>query len=124
MSDRHSLRDSLLGVVLLIGIAALLGAVARQPATEFQGRAALESLRSLDQQAPAIKVKHVADFLAEHPVRFPILIEPSGPSDTSVLLGNRRGVLPYSVLIDADGVLVRGKVGAFDHGEIEGFVEP
>ncbi len=66
----------------------------------------------------------VADFLAEHPVRFPILIEPSGPSDTSVLLGNRRGVLPYSVLIDADGVLVRGKVGAFDHGEIEGFVEP
>ena len=31
MSDRHSLRDSLLGVVLLIGLAALLGAVARQP---------------------------------------------------------------------------------------------
>ena len=41
-----------------------------------------------------------------------------------MLLGNRRGVLPYSVLIDADGVLVRGKVGAFDHGEIERFVEP
>ncbi len=53
MSDRHSLRDSLLGVVLLIGIAALLGAVARQPAAESQGRAALESLSSLDQQAPA-----------------------------------------------------------------------
>ncbi len=66
----------------------------------------------------------VADFLAGHPVRFPILIEPSGPSDTSVLFGNRRGVLPYSVLIDAEGVLVRGKLGAFDHGEIEGFVEP
>lgn len=66
----------------------------------------------------------VADFLAEHPVRFPILIEPSGPSDTSVLLGNRRGVLPYSVLIDAQGVLVRGKFGAFEHGEIEDFVRP
>jgi thiol-disulfide isomerase/thioredoxin len=66
----------------------------------------------------------VAGFLAEHPVRFPILIEPSGPSDSSVLLGNRRGVLPYSVLIDAEGVLVRSKLGAFEHGEIEEFVAP
>lgn len=66
----------------------------------------------------------VAEFLAEHPVRFTILIEPSGPSDTSVLLGNRRGVLPYSVLIDAEGVLVHSKLGAFEHGEIESFVAP
>lgn len=64
----------------------------------------------------------VKDFLMRHPVSFPIYIETSGPNDSSVLLGNARGVLPYSVLIGADGTLRKTKLGAFRAGELEGWV--
>ncbi len=64
----------------------------------------------------------VKDFLMRHPVSFPIYIEPSGPNDSSVLLGNARGVLPYSVLIGADGSLLKTKLGAFRASELEGWV--
>lgn len=61
----------------------------------------------------------VRRFLDEHPVSFPIRIEPSGPGDSSMLLGNARGVLPYSVLIAADGTLRKTRMGAFRQGELE-----
>lgn len=64
----------------------------------------------------------VKDFLARHPVAFPIYLETSGPNDSSVLLGNARGVLPYSVLIDADGRLRKTKLGAFRDNELEDWV--
>lgn len=64
----------------------------------------------------------VKDFLLRHPVTFPIYIETSSPNDSSVLLGNRRGVLPYSVLIGADGRLRKIRLGAFHEGELEGWV--
>ena len=65
------------------------------------------------------EVKH---FLARQPVSFPIYIETSGPNDSSVLLGNARGVLPYSVLIGADGTLRKTKFGAFSAGDLEDWV--
>lgn len=61
----------------------------------------------------------IQDFLARVPVDYPILIDSPGPADASVWLGNRKGVLPYSVLIDADGRIVKQKVGPFAHGEVE-----
>ena len=42
----------------------------------------------------------------------------------SVWLGNTRGLLPYSVLVDAQGKVVRQKLGPFAHGEIEGWARP
>ncbi|TQC55520.1 TlpA family protein disulfide reductase, partial [Pantoea dispersa] len=33
-----------------------------------------------------------------------------------------QGLLPYSVLIDADGRIVRQKLGPFAPGEVEGWV--
>lgn len=66
----------------------------------------------------------VADFLARHPVAFPIFLEESGPNDSSALLGNIRGVLPYSVLIDADGRLQKQKMGAFRKGELNAWAQP
>lgn len=45
-------------------------------------------------------------FLERRPVGFPIFHEPNTRSDTSVRLGNLRGVLPYTVLIDPQGRLV------------------
>ena len=57
-------------------------------------------------------------FLARVPVSYPILVETPGPADASVWLGNRKGVLPYSVLVGADGKVVKQKVGPFAHGEV------
>ena len=56
-------------------------------------------------------------FLSQHPLGFPSLIEAPSEHDSSVRLGNRRGVLPYSVLIGADGRRVRSRSGAFRDAE-------
>ena len=55
----------------------------------------------------------VRDFIARVPVRYPILLDAPGPADASVWLGNAKGVLPYTVLVDADGRIARQKVGPF-----------
>lgn len=60
----------------------------------------------------------VAAFLARVPVTYPLLIDTPGPRDAGVQLGNPRGVLPYSVLVSADGRLLRQRIGPFAHGEI------
>lgn len=52
-------------------------------------------------------------FLAAHPLALDVRIETPGGSDSSVLLGNRHGVLPFSALIGPDGRLIARKVGAF-----------
>jgi hypothetical protein len=44
-----------------------------------------------------------------------------GPADAGVRLGNPKGVLPYSVLISADGRLLRQRIGPFAPGEIRGW---
>jgi thiol-disulfide isomerase/thioredoxin len=61
------------------------------------------------------------DFLKRVPVDYPILIDAPGPADAGVRLGNLKGVLPYSVLIGADGRLLARRVGPFVHGELEDF---
>ena len=66
----------------------------------------------------------VRDFLQRVPVDYPILLETPGPADASVWLGNTRGLLPYSVLVDAQGKVVKQKLGPFEHGEIEGWARP
>lgn len=63
----------------------------------------------------------VEAFLARVPVPYPIAIEAPGPADSSVALGNARGLLPYTVLIDADGRLRKRKLGPFAPGEIAGW---
>lgn len=65
----------------------------------------------------------IRGFLTRVPVSYPILVETPGPADASVWLGNRKGVLPYSVLVGADGRIVKQKVGPFKHGEISGWTE-
>ena len=65
----------------------------------------------------------IRDFLTRVPVDYPILVDTPGPADASVWLGNRKGVLPYSVLVAADGKIVKQKIGPFAHGEIEGWAK-
>lgn len=61
----------------------------------------------------------VLDFLGNVPVYYPIVIETPGPADASVKLGNAQGLLPYSVLVDAQGRIVKQKLGPFKQGEID-----
>ena len=61
----------------------------------------------------------VRGFLDRVPVDYPILLETPGPADASVWLGNTRGLLPYTVLVDADGRVAKQKLGPFGRGEIE-----
>lgn len=63
----------------------------------------------------------VRAFLARIPVTYPILLDTPGPADSSVQVGNAMGVLPYSVLIGADGRILRQRAGPFDPGELDDF---
>ncbi|NUO74979.1 MAG: TlpA family protein disulfide reductase [Lysobacter sp.] len=64
----------------------------------------------------------VQAFLKRVPVRYTILLDEPGPRDAGVQLGNPKGVLPYTVLISADGRLIKQKIGPFQHGEIDNWV--
>lgn len=64
----------------------------------------------------------VRDFLKRIPVRYPIALDRPGPRDAGVQLGNPKGVLPYTVLVSADGRLLKQKIGPFEHGEIDNWV--
>ena len=66
----------------------------------------------------------VRDFLARVPVGYPIVLDTPGPADASVRLGNAQGLLPYSVLVDAHGRIVKQKLGPFQAGEIEAWATP
>lgn len=67
-------------------------------------------------QVIGIALEDAADaraFLARVPVAFPIFAEPNSRTDSSVRLGNARGVLPYTVLIDPQGRLVAQHLSPF-----------
>ena len=61
----------------------------------------------------------VREFLTRISVAYPIALDTPGRSDAGVRLGNARGVLPYTVLLDADGRLLKRKVGPFVPGELD-----
>ena len=66
----------------------------------------------------------VRDFLQRVPVDYPQAIDTPGPADAGVQLGNPKGVLPYSILVSADGRLLKQKIGPFEHGEIDAWAQP
>ena len=60
----------------------------------------------------------VADFMREHALELPVWIEPPADDDHSVRFGNTRNVLPYSVLIGADGVILEQRIGTLDDEDL------
>lgn len=66
----------------------------------------------------------VRTFLERIPVSYPILLDAPGPADAGVRLGNPKGVLPYSVLVSADGRLLKQRIGPFASGEISDWTQP
>ena len=63
----------------------------------------------------------VRRFARRTGVTYPLLVDAPGPADAGVRLGNPKGVLPYSILVSADGRLLRQRIGPFAEGEIAGW---
>jgi len=66
----------------------------------------------------------VQAFLQRVPVTYPILLDAPGSADAGVRLGNPKGVLPYSVLLSPDGVLLKQRIGPFEAGELPHWARP
>jgi peroxiredoxin len=61
----------------------------------------------------------VRAFLADHPVHYPILLGRMEPPSTSLLWGDSGEILPYSVLIGADGHVIATQRGPLDAGQLD-----
>ena len=55
----------------------------------------------------------VAAFLHDHAIGYPSLVDTPGPADAGVRLGNPAGVLPYSLLVSAEGRILKTRIGPF-----------
>lgn len=65
----------------------------------------------------------VRPFLRQHGITYPVLVDAPGAADAGVRLGNPAGVLPYSVLVSADGRVLKTRIGPFANaGEIAAWV--
>ncbi len=59
-------------------------------------------------------------YLRRMPVRYELLYEAQDlPGGSAARFGNTRGLLPFTVLLDAEGRLRKRKYGAFAPGELE-----
>lgn len=63
-------------------------------------------------------------FVAEQGLQLSVPVESPGPKDSSIRLGNRASVLPFSVLVDARGRLKARKTGAFrSRAELQAWIK-
>jgi peroxiredoxin len=67
---------------------------------------------------------HVRTFLGAHPLNYPVLLGQQATPSTSVQLGDTHDVLPYSVLIGADGRVLATHVGALPPAQLEQWLTP
>lgn len=61
----------------------------------------------------------VRDFLARHAIDLPVWLDPPSTAEASRRFGNRRQVLPYSVLIGPDGQILQRRAGMFSERELD-----
>ena len=56
----------------------------------------------------------VQAFVSRLGIGYPSLVDAPGPADAGVRLGNPAGVLPYTVLVSAEGRLLKTRIGPFE----------
>lgn len=66
----------------------------------------------------------VRAFLAAHRLNYPVLLGRLKTPDSSAALGDSGGVLPYSVLVDADGRVLATHAGALSAAQLEQWLAP
>lgn len=64
----------------------------------------------------------VREFLQRIPVSYPIALEAPDAMDSSIVMGNNRNVLPFTVLIGADGRVQAQKFGDFSANALQSWV--
>ena len=65
----------------------------------------------------------VSKFLADHEITFPVVLPREPMSDPSGRLGNHLAALPFSVLVDTEGRIVRTKLGELKPDQVEAFLQ-
>lgn len=63
--------------------------------------------------------ENVRAYLKARPVNYPVLLGRLDAPDTTVQLGDDAGLLPYSVLLDADGRILATHAGVLDAATLE-----
>lgn len=63
-------------------------------------------------------VQQARDFVAELGIAYPVLVGMADVVATSRSYGNRSGLLPYSVLVDRDGVVRWTRLGELTRAEV------
>ncbi|HRY87985.1 MAG TPA: TlpA disulfide reductase family protein [Rubrivivax sp.] len=81
-------------------------------ASAQRGRVQVVGL-AIDREQP------VRDFLARQPVSFPIGLAGSEGAELSRRLGNTGGGLPFTVLLDSDGIVQQTKMGETHLADLE-----
>jgi thiol-disulfide isomerase/thioredoxin len=66
----------------------------------------------------------VRGFLRDSPVGYPILVDASDGPDPSLIFGDTRGVLPYSVLLGRDGKILEQRMGSFSQSSLADWLQP
>jgi len=68
--------------------------------------------------------EHVRAFLAAHPVSYPILLGQLEAPSTSLQLGDRCEILPFSVLVGSDGRILATHAGALSAAQLDDWLAP
>lgn len=66
----------------------------------------------------------VRAFLTDHPLRYAILLGRLAPPSTSLTWGDSDEILPYSVLIGADGRVITKRRGPLDDATLDRWLAP
>jgi peroxiredoxin len=67
---------------------------------------------------------HVQAFLTAHPVDYPVLIGQLASPSTSLRFGDSDEVLPFSVLLDANGKILASHRGPLDPKQLADWLSP
>jgi thiol-disulfide isomerase/thioredoxin len=121
----HAMPDGWRGRPLVVNVWASWCAPCVHEMPELQRFAAAQSANGVQVVGIALDdADAVRAFLRQVPVTYPILVDAPGTADAGVRLGNPKGILPYSVLLSADGTLLKQRIGPFAPGELGRWARP
>lgn len=81
--------------------------------------------RGLQVLGPALDTPEMARTMVQRlRINYPVMADIEGAMRASTALGEKQGVLPFSVLISREGRILETVIGQLDHRELQELVEP